>query len=113
MFSPTIMLGVTALYALLVAGLGFAPKAEARATTVRCRLRGGHAQPHRRCDRGQLTVFAPTDTAFEALLAELGVTAEELLASTELLTDVLLYHVSNGRQPSNGVIQVIDTGLLP
>lgn len=39
------------------------------------------------------TVFAPTDTAFEALLEELGISAEELLADTELLTEVLLYHV--------------------
>lgn len=39
------------------------------------------------------TVFAPTDAAFEALLVDLDMTAEELLADTELLTNVLLYHV--------------------
>ena len=45
----------------------------------------------------QLTVFAPTNAAFVALLAELGVSAEELLGSTDLLTSVLLYHVTRGR----------------
>ncbi len=38
------------------------------------------------------TVFAPTDAAFEALLADLGISAADLLASP-LLSDVLLYHV--------------------
>lgn len=38
------------------------------------------------------TVFAPTEEAFAALLAALEITAEELLADTELLTQVLLYH---------------------
>ncbi|NIV29100.1 MAG: hypothetical protein GWN58_06200, partial [Anaerolineae bacterium] len=37
-------------------------------------------------DLGQHTVFAPTDDAFEATLAELGLTAEELLADQENLT---------------------------
>jgi uncharacterized surface protein with fasciclin (FAS1) repeats len=42
---------------------------------------------------GPFTVFAPTDEAFAALLANLGVTAEDLLADTDLLTQVLAYHV--------------------
>lgn len=46
---------------------------------------------------GPFTVFAPTDTAFAALLAELGVTKEQLLADTALLTKVLTYHVVPGR----------------
>ncbi|RBP73398.1 fasciclin domain-containing protein [Marinobacter nauticus] len=41
----------------------------------------------------QLTAFAPTDAAFEALLGDLGLTAEQLLANTELLNAVLTYHV--------------------
>jgi uncharacterized surface protein with fasciclin (FAS1) repeats len=41
----------------------------------------------------ELTVFAPTDAAFEALLADLGLTAAELLADTDLLNAVLQYHV--------------------
>jgi uncharacterized surface protein with fasciclin (FAS1) repeats len=40
-----------------------------------------------------LTVFAPTNEAFEAALAALGITAEELLADTETLTSILTYHV--------------------
>jgi len=39
------------------------------------------------------TVFAPTNAAFEAFLAANDLTAAELLADTETLTDVLLYHV--------------------
>lgn len=42
---------------------------------------------------GPFTVFAPTDVAFAAALEELGLTAEELLADTELLTRILNYHV--------------------
>jgi len=44
----------------------------------------------------ELTLFAPTDDAFAALLAELGITSEELLASPEL-SNTLLYHVTAGR----------------
>ena len=40
-----------------------------------------------------LTVFAPTNAAFEAALEALGLTAEELLADTETLTAILTYHV--------------------
>lgn len=39
-----------------------------------------------------LTVFAPTNAAFEAALADLGLTAEELLASPDL-EGILTYHV--------------------
>jgi uncharacterized surface protein with fasciclin (FAS1) repeats len=45
---------------------------------------------------GPLTVFAPTDAAFEAALADLGLTADELLADTDTLTDILTYHVVEG-----------------
>lgn len=46
---------------------------------------------------GPFTVFAPTNAAFAALLAELGVTKDQLLADVPLLTRVLTYHVVNGR----------------
>jgi uncharacterized surface protein with fasciclin (FAS1) repeats len=52
---------------------------------------------------GPLTVFAPTNDAFAALLDELGITKEALLADTELLTKVLTYHVVNGRVLKAGV----------
>lgn len=49
-------------------------------------------------EEGQYTVFAPTNAAFEQALAELGLSAEELLseAKRDVLTDILLYHVSEG-----------------
>ena len=53
---------------------------------------------------GPYTVFAPTDEAFEAALADLGLTAEELLADTELLTSVLTYHVVEGEVPAADVV---------
>ncbi len=54
--------------------------------------------------KGQFTVFAPTDAAFGRLLALLGVSAEELLADTDLLTQVLTYHVAPGRLLSGDVL---------
>ena len=46
---------------------------------------------------GPFTVFAPTNTAFAALLAELGVSKAALLADKALLTKVLTYHVVGAR----------------
>ena len=45
---------------------------------------------------GDFTVFAPTNGAFNTALTELGLSADQLLANTDLLTDVLLYHVVAG-----------------
>ena len=53
---------------------------------------------------GPFTVFAPTDAAFEAALADLGLTADELLADTETLTSILTYHVVEGEVPSSEVV---------
>ena len=44
---------------------------------------------------GPFTVFAPTDEAFAAALTDLGLTAEELLASEDL-AGILTYHVVEG-----------------
>ncbi|WP_326494832.1 fasciclin domain-containing protein [Roseateles hydrophilus] len=52
---------------------------------------------------GPLTVFAPTNDAFAALLTELGVSKADLLANTALLTQVLTYHVVPGRVLKAGV----------
>ena len=46
---------------------------------------------------GPYTLFAPTDEAFAALLAELGLTSQQLLADRPLLTAVLTYHVLPAR----------------
>jgi transforming growth factor-beta-induced protein len=52
---------------------------------------------------GPLTVFAPTNDAFVALLAELRISKQALLANRPLLTSVLTYHVVNGQVLSSGI----------
>jgi len=59
----------------------------------------------RLASRGQTTVFAPTDAAFEAAFAELGVSAEDVLANKAFLTDVLEYHLVNGNREARSVIR--------
>ena len=54
--------------------------------------------------RRHFTVFAPTNDAFVALLGDLGLTAEELLADTDLLTAVLQFHVTRGDRNSTSVL---------
>jgi|GEM_PF-394590 len=53
---------------------------------------------------GPFTVFAPTNEAFAAALEALGLTAEELLADTDTLTTVLLYHVVAGNVTSSDIV---------
>ena len=55
---------------------------------------------------GPYTVFAPTDAAFAAALEALGLTAEELLANTELLSTVLAYHVVPGYFAAGRVVEL-------
>jgi uncharacterized surface protein with fasciclin (FAS1) repeats len=56
----------------------------------------------------QLTVFAPTNAAFEKVAAELGFASvmdlANFLVENELLDDVLLYHVTEGRRFANSVV---------
>ncbi|HLL26012.1 MAG TPA: fasciclin domain-containing protein, partial [Kofleriaceae bacterium] len=64
---------------------------------------------------GPFTVFAPTNDAFAALLAELGVTKDQLLANKALLTRVLTYHVIPSRVlkaqvPVGAPITTVETG---
>jgi transforming growth factor-beta-induced protein len=54
---------------------------------------------------GPFTVFAPTNDAFAALLAELGISAEELLASPDL-GSILTYHVVAGKVTAAEVVQL-------
>jgi uncharacterized surface protein with fasciclin (FAS1) repeats len=56
---------------------------------------------------GPFTVFAPTDAAFAAALEALGVTAEDVLADTELVTTILAYHVVPGTWSAAGVVGAI------
>jgi transforming growth factor-beta-induced protein len=51
----------------------------------------------------QYTVFAPTDEAFMALYSALGVDKISDL-SADLVLDVLLYHVIEGRRGANSVV---------
>jgi transforming growth factor-beta-induced protein len=60
---------------------------------------------------GPYTVFAPTDAAFAAALEALGVTAEDVLADTDLLTGILAYHVIPGTVSAATVVGAAgDTG---
>jgi uncharacterized surface protein with fasciclin (FAS1) repeats len=57
----------------------------------------------------QYTVFAPTNAAFEKVATELGFGGDVLALATflvenDLLDDVLLYHVTDGRRFSNSVV---------
>ncbi|MCH8558564.1 MAG: fasciclin domain-containing protein [Balneolia bacterium] len=55
--------------------------------------------------RRQLTVFAPTDDAFIALLEALELTPEELFVeeNKDLIRSILLYHVAPGNRDSGAV----------
>jgi uncharacterized surface protein with fasciclin (FAS1) repeats len=55
---------------------------------------------------GPYTIFAPTNAAFEAAIAALGTTPEDLLNNSELLTTVLAYHVVPGYFTSGTVVAV-------
>jgi uncharacterized surface protein with fasciclin (FAS1) repeats len=52
----------------------------------------------------EYTVFAPTDAAFQALLDELGVTAEQLLSDRPMLSRVLRYHIARGELEASEVL---------
>jgi uncharacterized surface protein with fasciclin (FAS1) repeats len=58
------------------------------------------------------TVFAPTNAAFEKALGDLGITAEQLLADTELLTSILLYHVTKGDRKAQSVVSAKKVKML-
>ena len=54
----------------------------------------------------ELTVFAPTDDAFAAALDALGITADDLLADTDTLTEILTYHVVAGEVMAADVVEL-------
>jgi uncharacterized surface protein with fasciclin (FAS1) repeats len=57
-----------------------------------------------------LTVFAPTDRAFERLFAQLGVTPADVLANQPLLNEILLYHVLPARYNATALFQRANAG---
>jgi transforming growth factor-beta-induced protein len=61
--------------------------------TLEAAIRAAGLQDVLRQHESRYTLFAPTNRAFEQLLSELKLTAEQLLANKPLLTQVLTYHV--------------------
>jgi uncharacterized surface protein with fasciclin (FAS1) repeats len=59
-----------------------------------------------------LTVFAPTNEAFEAAFEALGITPEELLGDVENLTAILTYHVL-GQMVTSGDIAAAGAEEIP
>lgn len=45
---------------------------------------------------GALTLFAPTNTAFAAFFAEIGMSKETLLANSAVMDEILRYHLVDG-----------------
>lgn len=64
------------------------------------------------CDDAKTTVFAPTNDAFAAALTQLGMTADQLLAQTQLLTSVLTYHVVAGAVDAATVVGLTEATTL-
>jgi len=63
----------------------------------------------------RLTVFAPTNAAFDALAAQLGYADGMALVnalSAEQLAPILLYHVTNGNRPANSLFPPKDVRML-
>merc|ERR1719171_2372669 len=52
----------------------------------------------------KVTVFAPTNAAFEKLFAAENITAEEVLANKDFLTKVLKYHVAGSVLPFESLV---------
>lgn len=46
------------------------------------------------CNPNPVTIFAPTNAAFDNLASDLGISLDDLLNSSSL-TDILLYHISD------------------
>lgn len=57
----------------------------------------------------EYTVFAPTDEAFMALIEEIGQEAfDAIVADTEALTEILLYHVVDGAAAAEDVAGLLE-----
>ena len=61
---------------------------------------------------GPFTVLAPTNAAFDEAFEALGITAEELLADTETLTEILTYHVLP-QEANSQLVATLDGEMVP
>ncbi|MCI0713587.1 MAG: ABC transporter substrate-binding protein [Chloroflexi bacterium] len=66
---------------------------------------------------GEFTVFAPNDEAFEAAMAALGATLEDIAATPEVLNGILAYHIYEGRLTAEdvagmGELTMLDGGTI-
>ncbi len=61
---------------------------------------------------GSYTVFAPTNEAFQRAFDALGITAADLLADTDTLTSILLYHVTAGEVFAADVLKMDSIAML-
>lgn len=68
--------------------------------------------PFDACTDAKTTVFAPTNDAIAAALTALGITAADLLANTELLTNILTYHVVSGAVMAEDVVELTSATTL-
>lgn len=89
---PIALIAINGNYSELVGALSYVD-AELNAGLVDLFLNG----------KDQYTVFAPTNEAFAELYNTLGVAGIEEL-DPELVLNVLLYHVTEGRRGSNSVV---------
>jgi transforming growth factor-beta-induced protein len=72
-------------------------KAIAQLDTLEAAIRAAGLKDVLRQHESRYTLFAPTNRAFEQLLSELKLTADQLLANKPLLTQVLTYHLLASR----------------
>jgi uncharacterized surface protein with fasciclin (FAS1) repeats len=89
---PIAQIAINAGFSELVSALSYVD-AELNAGLVNLFLNG----------TDQYTVFAPTNAAFQNLYTALGITKISDLPA-ELVRDVLLYHVVEGRRAANSVV---------
>ena len=52
-----------------------------------------------------VTVFAPTNAAFDALLADLNIDPERLMEHPDLITTILSYHVADGAMTAEAIAE--------
>ena len=76
--------------------------------TLICLVSNNRAVLDALSQKGQYTVFAPTDAAFSAI----GITSSNCAAAAPTVTGVLLYHVAHGRRDAASVISSTQIRML-